>query len=80
MEDLILLWRCWAALLDGDAKSGKGRWETVMVIDPEDPQHKHLIEKRIQKEDYEGQNLWQGKHITAPPEMQVKSGTSKLTY
>ena len=52
-----------AAFETADAKSGKGRWETVMVIDPNDPQHKHLIEKRIQKEDYEGQNLWQGKHI-----------------
>lgn len=48
-----------AAFETADAKSGKGRWETVMVIDPNDPEHKHLIEKRIQKEDYEGQNLWQ---------------------
>ncbi|KAK0618023.1 mitochondrial hypoxia responsive domain-containing protein [Bombardia bombarda] len=48
-----------AAFETSDAKSGKGRWETVMVIDPNDPEHKHLIEKRIQKEEYEGQNLWQ---------------------
>jgi len=41
-----------------DAKNGKGRWETVMVLDPNDPEHKHLIEKRIHKEDYEGQDLW----------------------
>ncbi|KAI0837611.1 hypothetical protein F5Y06DRAFT_297470 [Hypoxylon sp. FL0890] len=41
-----------------DAKSGKGRWETVKVIDPNDPEHKHLIEKRIHKEEYEGQDLW----------------------
>lgn len=41
-----------------DAKSGKGRWETVMVLDPNDPEHKHLIEKRIHKEEYEGQDLW----------------------
>jgi len=47
-----------AALETADAKSGKGRWETVMVLDPSDPTHKHLIEKRIEKEDYEGQNLW----------------------
>ncbi|KAK3393777.1 hypothetical protein B0H63DRAFT_27913 [Podospora didyma] len=47
-----------AALETADAKSGKGRWETVMVLDPNDPTHKHLIEKRIEKEDYEGQNLW----------------------
>lgn len=47
-----------AALETADAKSGKGRWETVMVVDPNDPMHKHMIEKRIQKEEYEGQNLW----------------------
>lgn len=48
-----------AAFETADAKAGKGRWETVMVVDPNDPEHKHLIEKRVQKEDYEGQNLWQ---------------------
>ncbi|KAK3694848.1 hypothetical protein B0T22DRAFT_84229 [Podospora appendiculata] len=47
-----------AAFETADAKSGKGRWETVMVVDPDDPTHKHLIEKRVQKEEYEGQNLW----------------------
>ncbi|KAI6370239.1 hypothetical protein MCOR25_004233 [Pyricularia grisea] len=41
-----------------DAKSGRGRWQTVMVVDPNDPEHKHLIEKRIHKEEYEGQDLW----------------------
>lgn len=44
-----------------DAKKGNGRWETVMVLDPDDPEHKHLIEKRIHKEEYEGQDLWKGK-------------------
>ena len=43
-----------------DAKAGKGRWETVMVLDPNDPEHKHLIEKKIHKEEYEGQDLWRG--------------------
>ncbi|KAI1378789.1 hypothetical protein F4677DRAFT_379877 [Hypoxylon crocopeplum] len=41
-----------------DAKSGTGRWETVKVLDPDDPEHKHLIEKRVHKEEYEGQDLW----------------------
>ncbi|CAM1504347.1 Fc.00g019380.m01.CDS01 [Cosmosporella sp. VM-42] len=41
-----------------DAKKGNGRWETVMVLDPNDPEHKHLIEKKIHKEEYEGQDLW----------------------
>jgi hypothetical protein len=47
-----------AALETSDAKSGKGRWETVMVVDPNDPTHQHLIEKKVHKEEYEGQDLW----------------------
>ncbi|KAG6030052.1 hypothetical protein E4U41_000212 [Claviceps citrina] len=47
-----------AAFEVSDAKQGGGRWETVMVLDPNDPEHKHLIEKRIHKEEYEGQDLW----------------------
>jgi len=47
-----------AAFETADAKAGKGRWETVMVVDPNDPTHQHMIEKRIHKEDYEGQDLW----------------------
>lgn len=50
-----------AAFETSDARSGKGRWETVMVLDPNDPKHEHLIEKRIHKEEYEGQDLWKGK-------------------
>lgn len=41
-----------------DAKSGRGRWQTVMVLDPNDPEHKHMIEKKIHKEEYQGQDLW----------------------
>ncbi|RYO98681.1 hypothetical protein DL764_007007 [Monosporascus ibericus] len=47
-----------AAFETADAKSGTGRWETVMVLDPNDPEHKHLVEKKIHKEEYEGQDLW----------------------
>lgn len=49
-----------AAFEVNDAKKGSGRWETVMVLDPNDPEHKHLIEKKIHKEEYEGQDLWMG--------------------
>lgn len=55
-----------AAFEVNDAKSGSGRWETVMVLDPNDPEHKHLIEKRIRKEEYEGQDLWMGKRTPMP--------------
>ncbi|KAH6609352.1 hypothetical protein Trco_002698 [Trichoderma cornu-damae] len=47
-----------AAFEMNDAKNAKGRWETVMVLDPNDPEHKQLIEKKIHKEEYEGQDLW----------------------
>ncbi|KAI1501150.1 mitochondrial hypoxia responsive domain-containing protein [Biscogniauxia marginata] len=47
-----------AVLETADAKSGRGRWETVRVVDPDDPEHRHLIEKRVHKEEYEGQDLW----------------------
>lgn len=47
-----------AAFEVGDASKGKGRWETVMILDPNDPEHKHMIEKRIHHEAYEGEDLW----------------------
>ncbi|KAI9837418.1 MAG: hypothetical protein M1838_004829 [Thelocarpon superellum] len=49
-----------AAFELGDANQGKGRWETVTILDPDDPEHKHLIEKRIHHEAYEGEDLWRG--------------------
>lgn len=47
-----------AAFEMNDAKKGSGRWQTVMVVDPSDPEHKRLIEQKIHKEEYEGQDLW----------------------
>ncbi|CZT47127.1 related to mitochondrial hypoxia responsive domain protein [Rhynchosporium secalis] len=47
-----------AAFEVGDASKGKGRWETVKILDPNDPEHKHFIEKRIHHEAYEGEDLW----------------------
>jgi hypothetical protein len=49
-----------AAFEAGDASKGKGRWETVQIVDPNDPNHKHLIEKRIHHETYAGEDLWKG--------------------
>ncbi|KAL2015704.1 hypothetical protein VTK56DRAFT_5005 [Thermocarpiscus australiensis] len=59
-----------AAFETADAKAGKGRWETVLVVDPNDPTHKHMIEKRIHKEDYEGQDLW--KEMVAAEERRLE--------
>lgn len=50
-----------AAFEVNDARKGVSRWETVKVIDPDDPEHKRLIEKKVHKEEYSGQDLWMGK-------------------
>jgi len=47
-----------AAFEAGDAHKGEGRWETVQVLDPNDPTHKHMIEKKIHHEAYAGEDLW----------------------
>jgi hypothetical protein len=48
-----------AAFEISDSKNDKGGlWETVKVIDPNDPEHKRIIEKREHKEEWEGQELW----------------------
>lgn len=41
-----------------DGASGKGRWETVKILDPDDPTHKHIIEKKIHHERYAGEDQW----------------------
>jgi hypothetical protein len=49
------------ALEAKDVTQKKGRWETVKVLDPSDPLHKRLIEKKIHHERYEGEDQWLGK-------------------
>ncbi|EMC96185.1 hypothetical protein BAUCODRAFT_147831 [Baudoinia panamericana UAMH 10762] len=41
-----------------DSATGQGRWETVKVLDPNDPTHKHMIEKQIHHERYAGEDQW----------------------
>ncbi|KAK5172612.1 Replication factor C, subunit RFC4 [Saxophila tyrrhenica] len=41
-----------------DSARGKGRWETVKILDPNDPTHKNMIEKKIHHEAYEGEDQW----------------------
>jgi hypothetical protein len=55
-----------AAFEVGDANKGRGRWETVKVLDPDDPDHKHMIEKRIHHESYSGEDLWRGVFLFYP--------------
>ena len=46
------------ALEGNDSAKGQGRWETVKVLDPNDPEHKHVIEKKIHHERYAGEDQW----------------------
>ena len=48
------------ALEAKDVSKGSGRWETVKVLDPNDPTHKNLIEKKIHHERYQGEDQWMG--------------------
>jgi hypothetical protein len=48
------------ALEGKDVAQGKGRWETIRVLDPNDPDHKNMIEKRIHHERYAGEDQWRG--------------------
>lgn len=48
------------AIEGADAAKGKGRWETIKVIDPNDPEHKHYIEKQVHHERYAGEDQWRG--------------------
>jgi hypothetical protein len=60
-----------------DAAKGKGRWETIKVIDPNDPEHKHVIEKRIHHERYAGEDQWRG---TLHPCVWLCSVWSEISY
>ncbi|KFX96927.1 hypothetical protein V495_04163 [Pseudogymnoascus sp. VKM F-4514 (FW-929)] len=60
-----------AAFEVGDKNKGRGRWETVMIVDPNDPEHKHLIEKKIHHEMYPGEDLW--KDMVEAEEQKIKA-------
>jgi hypothetical protein len=50
-----------AAFEISDSNKDRGRWETVKVLDPNDPSHKRLIEKKVHHESYRGEDQWRGK-------------------
>ncbi|KAI1638710.1 mitochondrial hypoxia responsive domain-containing protein [Biscogniauxia mediterranea] len=72
-----------AVLETADAKSGTGRWETIKVLDPNDPEHKNIIEKRVHKEEYEGQDLWKDmvaaeeRRLAARKQQEQEASTTK---
>ena len=60
----------------GDRNKEEGRWETVKYADPNDPEHKRLLEKRVHRESYAGEDQWRGKilKITATHLVLKKDG------
>lgn len=63
------------ALEGNDLKEGKGRWETVKVVDPNDPEHKRTIEKKIHHEAYEGEDQWMDMIESQERKMKERKGS-----
>ncbi|KAL8889542.1 MAG: hypothetical protein Q9215_003196 [Flavoplaca cf. flavocitrina] len=42
----------------GDRNKDEGRWETVKYVDPNDPEHKKMLEKKVHHERYRGEDQW----------------------
>jgi hypothetical protein len=59
------------ALEGADAAKGEGRWETIKILDPNDPTHKHIIEKKIHHERYAGEDQWRGTFASNVPMVSV---------
>lgn len=41
-----------------DSRAGQGRWETVRVLDENDPNQQRMVEKKIHHERYQGEDQW----------------------
>jgi len=63
------------ALETKDAARKEGRWETVKVLDPRDPTHKRLIEKKVHHERYPGEDQWMD--MVAAEEQRMKERDEK---
>lgn len=60
-----------------DAAKGKGRWETIQIVDPEDPEHKRMIEKRIHHERYPGEDQWRDMVEAEEARMKARKNAEK---
>ncbi|KAI4200153.1 MAG: hypothetical protein LQ350_004114 [Teloschistes chrysophthalmus] len=47
-----------AAFEIGDRNKEEGRWETVKYVDPDDPERKRMVEKKVHHESYRGEDQW----------------------
>ncbi|CAH0054573.1 unnamed protein product [Clonostachys solani] len=64
-----------AALEMNDVKKGNGLWQTVTVVDPNNPGH--LVEKKVHREQYEGQDLWKDMVATEERRLAIKKAADK---
>jgi len=64
------------SLETNDKVKKQGRWETVKVLDPNDPMHKRLIEKRVHHERYPGEDQWMD--MVETEERKMKERQAKL--
>ncbi|CAG9961980.1 unnamed protein product [Clonostachys byssicola] len=64
-----------AALEMNDAKKGNGLWQTVTVVDPNDPGR--VVEKKVHKEQYEGQDLWKDMVAAEERRLAMKKAADK---
>lgn len=64
------------AMETNDARKKQGRWETVKVLDPTDPTHKRMIEKRVHHERYPGEDQWMD--MVAAEERKMKEREEKV--
>jgi len=65
------------SLETNDKVKKQGRWETVKVLDPNDPTHKRLIEKRVHHERYPGEDQWMDMVETEERKMKEKQAKFK---
>lgn len=65
-----------AAFEISDQRKGEGRYETVKVLDPNDPTHKHLIDKKVHHESYAGEDQW--KDMMEAEERRIKEREQHL--
>ena len=48
-------------MLEGnDLRAGRGRWETVEVVDESDPEGRRTVQKQVHHERYSGEDQWDG--------------------
>lgn len=67
-----------ATIETSDARGARSSWETVKVPDPHD--HKKLIERRVHREEYEGQDLWKDMVASEERRLQDQATSQKATH